>query len=92
MGWYIKAIAARTGVGLETRLLPPVQRILPIVIYSVAFMVALESLNISISPSLSIVHRTCSDPGVIVKFDLVLRGGPSEYIQWIKSLADKRYS
>ena len=53
MGWYIKAIAARTGVGVETRLLPPVQRILPIVIYSVAFMVALESLNISISPLLA---------------------------------------
>jgi len=53
MGWYIKAIAARTSVGVETRLLPPVQRILPIVIYSVAFMVALESLDISISPLLA---------------------------------------
>ena len=53
MAWYIRTIAARTGVALETKLLPPVRRMLPVVIYGVAAMIALDSLDVSISPLLA---------------------------------------
>ena len=53
MAWYIRTIATRTGTALETKLLPPVRRMLPVIIYGVAAMIALDSLNVSISPLLA---------------------------------------
>ena len=50
MKWYIGAIAARIEGGIEAKLLPPVRRVLPMIIYSVGAMVALDSLEIPISP------------------------------------------
>lgn len=53
LAWYIRSIAARTDIGLESKLLPPVRRVLPMVIYSVGLLVALDSLDIAISPLLA---------------------------------------
>lgn len=53
MTWYIRTIAAQAGSGIETKLLPPVRRILPLAIYGVAVMIALDSLDVSISPLLA---------------------------------------
>ena len=53
MAWYIRTISARTGVGMEAKLLPPVRRVLPITIYAIGALVALDSLNVSISPLLA---------------------------------------
>ena len=51
--WYIRAIAARTKLGKVNRLLPPIRRVLPILIYAVATLVALDSIDIAISPLLA---------------------------------------
>ena len=53
LAWYIRSIAARIDVGLENKLLPPVRRVLPLVIYAVALLVALDSLDVAISPLLA---------------------------------------
>ncbi len=53
ISWYVRTLAARTGAGVEARLLPPVRRILPVVIYAVAALVALDGLDVSISPLLA---------------------------------------
>ena len=53
ISWYIQTIAARTATDLDAKLLPPVKRVLPLTIYAVGTLVALDSLNISISPLLA---------------------------------------
>lgn len=53
LAWYIRSIAARTNAGVENRLLPPVRRVLPLVIYSVGLLIALDSLDVAISPLLA---------------------------------------
>lgn len=53
LAWYIRSIAVRMDVGLENKLLPPVRRVLPMVIYAVGLMVALDSLEVAISPLLA---------------------------------------
>ena len=53
MGWYITTIADHTSPGMESKLIPPIRRILPVIVYSVGMLIALESLNISISPLLA---------------------------------------
>ena len=51
--WYLRAVAARTATALDAKLLAPVKRVLPLVIYIVGALVALDTLNISISPLLA---------------------------------------
>ena len=53
MAWYIQNIAARTATDLDQKLLPSVRRVLPITIYLIGGLVALDTLNISISPLLA---------------------------------------
>ena len=53
LGWYITAIAARTDIGVENKLIPPVRRVLPLVIYAVGLLVALDTLDVAISPLLA---------------------------------------
>lgn len=53
MGWYISRITARTSMDVDSKLLPPVKRILPLIIYTVGTLVALDSLDLSISPLLA---------------------------------------
>lgn len=51
--WYIRAIAARTATDLDAKLLPPVKRVLPLIIYAIGTLVALDSVDVSISPLLA---------------------------------------
>ena len=53
LAWYIRNIAARTATDMDVKLLPPVKRVLPLVIYAVGLLVALDTFNISISPLLA---------------------------------------
>ena len=53
LAWYLRAIATRTGTDLESKLLPPVRRVLPLTIYIIGALVALDSLGLSISPLLA---------------------------------------
>ena len=53
IAWYLRAIAARTVADLDAKLLPPIRRVLPLIIYAVGALVALDSLDISISPLLA---------------------------------------
>jgi len=53
ISWYLRAIAARTTTDLDAKLLPAIRRVLPLTIYSVGALVALDNLDISISPLLA---------------------------------------
>ena len=53
IAWYLRAIAARTTTDLDAKLLPPIRRVLPLTIYFVGALVALDNLDISISPLLA---------------------------------------
>ena len=53
IAWYLRAIAARTATDLDAKLLPPIRRVLPLITYAVGALVALDSLDISISPLLA---------------------------------------
>ena len=53
LAWYLRKTAA-TGAGrAEAALLPPIKRIMPIVIYSIAGLMVLDSFGIAISPLLA---------------------------------------
>ena len=51
--WYIHRIAVTTETELDDRLLPPLKRIMPLLVYSLGFLMALSVLNIPISPILA---------------------------------------
>ena len=53
IAWYVRTIAARTATDLDAKLLPPLKRVLPLTIYAVGTLVALDSLDVSISPLLA---------------------------------------
>ena len=53
MTWYIQKVAVTTETELDDRLLPPLKRVLPLVVYSLGFLMALSVLNIPISPILA---------------------------------------
>ena len=51
--WYIHKVAITTETELDDRLLPPLKRVMPLVVYSLGFLMALSVLNIPISPILA---------------------------------------
>lgn len=51
--WYIQKVATTTETELDDRLLPPLKRIMPLLVYSLGFLMALSVLNIPISPILA---------------------------------------
>ena len=53
LAWYVREIAVRTSTDLDTKLLPPIRRVLPITIYSAGALVALQILEVPISPLLA---------------------------------------
>ncbi len=53
IAWYLRTIAVRTVSDIDAKLLPPVRRLLPLVVYSVGTLVALDSIGIPISPLLA---------------------------------------
>ena len=50
--WYSETWASSTLTNLDDRMLPVVRRIVPITLYGVGFLVALDTLGVSISPLL----------------------------------------
>ena len=50
---YISTIIAKTNTGIESKILPPVRRVLPLAIYSIALLVTLDGLGVAISPLLA---------------------------------------
>jgi len=53
MQWYVKKLSTAETAKLEIKLLPPIKRILPITIYSLATLISLDQLEIAISPLLA---------------------------------------
>ena len=53
LAWYVRSIELQIHAGIGDKLLPPVRRILPMVIYTVAILIALDSLGVAISPLLA---------------------------------------
>ena len=53
LGWYLRTVAQKTESDLDDRLGPMLKRVLPITIYAVGFLVALEMAGQSISPLLA---------------------------------------
>ena len=51
--WYIENIAKRTGSDLDDKLLPMARRIVPMVIYAMGALMALDVLGITIAPMLA---------------------------------------
>ena len=50
LAWYITQVASKTETKLDDRLIPPIRRILPLVIYSIGILAILTSLGIPVSP------------------------------------------
>jgi len=53
LGWYILNISRKTNTKLDDNLLPPIKRIFPGLIYVFGGLIAIDSLNVSISPILA---------------------------------------
>ncbi len=53
MSWYLRNIATRTATELDDKLLPPVRRVTPMVIYAIGALLALDVVGIAISPLLA---------------------------------------
>ncbi len=53
LSWYIRSMADKTETELDDRLLPPLRRVMPLLVYSLGFLMALSVLNIPISPILA---------------------------------------
>ncbi len=51
--WYLTTFAATTATRLDDQLLPPVRRLTPLVIYSIALLLALAVFDIAITPLLA---------------------------------------
>ena len=50
--WYSETWAASTMTHLDDRMLPVVKRVIPITFYGIGFLIALDTLGVSISPLL----------------------------------------
>lgn len=53
LAWYVRSIELQIHAELGDKLLPPIKRVLPLVIYTIALLIALDSLGIAISPLLA---------------------------------------
>ena len=51
--WYLRTIATRTTTDLDDKLLPPLRRVTPMVIYAVGALLALDVVGVAISPLLA---------------------------------------
>ena len=53
LNWYVQSVAADTETQLDDRLIPPLRRVLPLMMYSVGGLTALAAVNIPITPILA---------------------------------------
>jgi len=51
--WYIKAYSTRTGTSFDDIVLPPIKKILPVVLYSIGGLMILNAVGISVTPMLA---------------------------------------
>jgi small-conductance mechanosensitive channel len=51
--WYLRNVAAGTATDLDSKLLPPLRRVTPMVVYAIGALLALDVLGIPISPLLA---------------------------------------
>ena len=51
--WYLRNIALKTSTTLDDTLLPIFRRVLPITVYAIGALIAIDSIGISISPILA---------------------------------------
>ena len=51
--WYIINIAAKTNTTFDDTLLPTLRRVLPITIYAIGVLIAIDSFGVSVSPILA---------------------------------------
>ena len=51
--WYLRNVATRTATELDDKLLPPLRRITPMVVYPIGALLALDVVGIAISPLLA---------------------------------------
>ena len=51
--WYLQNIAQKTETKIDDTLLPSIRRVLPVALYSIGVLVAIDSVGISISPILA---------------------------------------
>ncbi len=53
LDWYVQSVAENTETQLDDRLIPPLRRVLPLLMYSVGGLTALAAVNIPITPILA---------------------------------------
>lgn len=53
LSWYVQIIAASTTTQLDDRLIPPLRRVMPLLMYSIGGLTALAAVNIPITPILA---------------------------------------
>ena len=51
--WYLQNVAQTTDTKIDDSLLPSVRRVLPVALYSIGLLVAIDSVGISVSPILA---------------------------------------
>jgi small-conductance mechanosensitive channel len=53
MTWYLHNIATQTATDLDDKLIPPLRRLAPLVVYSIASLLVLDVIGIAITPMLA---------------------------------------
>ena len=52
ISWYSETLASSTATQLDDRMLPVLRRVVPLTIYSIGLLIALEAVGLSVSPLL----------------------------------------
>ncbi|MDP6455119.1 MAG: mechanosensitive ion channel family protein [SAR202 cluster bacterium] len=53
MTWYLHNIATQTATDLDDKLIPPLRRVAPMIVYSIASLLVLDVIGIAITPMLA---------------------------------------
>jgi small-conductance mechanosensitive channel len=53
MTWYLHNIATQTATDLDDKLIPPLRRVAPLIVYSIASLLVLDVIGIAITPMLA---------------------------------------
>ncbi|MCH7800553.1 MAG: mechanosensitive ion channel family protein [Chloroflexi bacterium] len=53
MTWYLHNVAAQTATDLDDKLIPPLRRIAPMIVYSIGILLCLDVVGIAITPMLA---------------------------------------
>lgn len=53
MTWYLHNVAAKTATDLDDKLIPPLRRLAPLIVYSITSLLVLDVVGIAITPMLA---------------------------------------